>query len=341
MYSIDNWMASKDLHLSIADPLAARAERLLHFGMISHASGMVFFPIVFKGGCTITMNDRSMLTWCRTVEREKVTATVMVPSMLYRLLDAPEAREFDLSSLQTIFYGASPMMPARLKQLRERFGNIFVQLYGSSEHPGAATSMSKADHQPDHNGDESHFASAGRLVPGVEILIVDRDGRRVPHGHDGEIWMRSRAICHGYLHAPDKTAAEFSEGYWKSGDFGRIDGNGYLYVLDRVKDTIRCNDQNVYPSAVEAAIGAHPRVMMAAVVGIADATCGEYVHAEIVLRPGESIDYDELREFLDGRLSDNDLPRTIGIAPSLPLTAVGKVLRRVVRETCQRKNDAS
>ena len=81
--------------------------------------------------------------------------------------------------------------------------------------------------------------------------------------------------------------------------------------------------------------------MMAAVVGIADATCGEYVHAEIVLRPGESIDYDELREFLDGRLSDNDLPRTIGIAPSLPLTAVGKVLRRVVRETCQRKNDAS
>lgn len=341
MYSIDNWMASKDLHLSIADPLAARAERLLHFGMISHASGMVFFPIVFKGGCTITMNDRSMLTWCRTVEREKVTATVMVPSMLYRLLDAPEAREFDLSSLQTIFYGASPMMPARLKQLRERFGNIFVQLYGSSEHPGAATSMSKADHQPDHNGDESHFASAGRLVPGVEILIVDRDGRRVPHGHDGEIWMRSRAICLGYLHAPDKTAAEFSEGYWKSGDFGRIDGNGYLYVLDRVKDTIRCNDQNVYPSAVEAAIGAHPRVMMAAVVGIADATCGEYVHAEIVLRPGESIDYDELRQFLDGRLSDNDLPRTIGIAPSLPLTAVGKVLRRVVRETCQRKNDAS
>ena len=97
----------------------------------------------------------------------------------------------------------------------------------------------------------------------------------------------------------------------------------------------------LFRSAVEAAIGAHPRVMMAAVVGIADATCGEYVHAEIVLRPGESIDYDELREFLDGRLSDNDLPRTIGIAPSLPLTAVGKVLRRVVRETCQRKNDAS
>ena len=106
MYSIDNWIASKYLHLSIADPRASRAERLLHFGMISHASGMVFFPILFKGGCTITMNDRNMLTWCRTVEREKVTGSLMVPSMLYRLLEAPEAREFDLSTLQTIFYGA-------------------------------------------------------------------------------------------------------------------------------------------------------------------------------------------------------------------------------------------
>ena len=116
----------------------ARA-RLLHFGLLSHASGIVFFPILFKGGCTITMNDRSALTWCRTVEREKVTATLLVPSMLYRLLEVPETRDFDLSSLQTIYYGASPMSPAKLKLLRERFGNIFVQLYGSSEHPGAVT----------------------------------------------------------------------------------------------------------------------------------------------------------------------------------------------------------
>ncbi len=107
----------------------------------------------------------------------------------------------------------------------------------------------QGDHQPDRNGDESHFASAGRIVPGVEVLIVDREGRRVPHGQDGEIWMRSRATCLGYLNAPEKTAAEFCDGYWKSGDFGRIDANGYVYVLDRVKDTIRCNERNVYPSA--------------------------------------------------------------------------------------------
>jgi acyl-CoA synthetase (AMP-forming)/AMP-acid ligase II len=278
-----------------------------------------------------------MLTWCRTVERERVTATLMVPSMLYRLLEAPEARASDLSSLQTIYYGASPMSPPRLKQLRERFGDIFVQLYGSSEHGAAVTSMSKAEHLPDANGDESHLASAGRVVPGVELLIVDREGRPVLDGHDGEIWMRSRAICLGYLHAPDKTAAEFCDGYWKSGDFGRIDANGYVYVLDRVKDTIRCNDRNVYPSEVEAALSAHPKVMMSAVVGISDPDVGEYVHAEVVLRAGETIGVEELRDFLIGRVADINIPRTIGIAASLPLTPVGKVLRRVVREACLRK----
>jgi acyl-CoA synthetase (AMP-forming)/AMP-acid ligase II len=335
MYNVDNFMASRDLHFAIEDPIAARKARLLHFGLISHASGIVFFPILFKGGCTITMNDRSLTTWCRMVEREKVTATLMVPSMLYRLLEAPEARASDLSSLDTIYYGASPISPTRLKQLRERFGDIFVQLYAGSEHAGAVTCMSKAEHRPDRNGDESHFSSAGRIVPGVEVLIVDREGRRVPHGHDGEIWMRSRATCMGYLGAPEKTAEEFCDGYWKSGDFGRIDGNGYLYVLDRVKDTIRCNDRNVYPSVVEAALSAHPAVMMSAVVGITDPDCGEYVHAEVVLRAAETVDIGELMKFLAPRLSDNDMPRTIGFASSLPLTPVGKVLRRTLRESCR------
>jgi len=337
MYSVDNFMASKDLHFAIADPVRARATRLLHFGLISHASGIVFFPVLFKGGCSLTMNDRSMATWCRTVEREKVTATLMVPSMLYRLLEAPEARESDLSSLDTIYYGASPMSPTRLKQLRERFGDIFVQIYAGSEHAGMVTCLSKAEHRPDPNGDESHFASAGRIVPGVEVQIVDRDGRRLPDGHDGEIWMRSRAICLGYLDEPEKTAEEFCEGYWKSGDFGRIDGNGYLYVLDRVKDTIRCNDRNVYPSVVEAALSAHPAVMMSAVVGITDPHCGEYVHAAVVLRAGESVDVEELMRFLRPRLPDNDLPRSIEFASSLPMTPVGKVLRRALRQTCRER----
>jgi fatty-acyl-CoA synthase len=337
MYSIDNWIATRNLHYAGPDSIPVGGMRLLHFGMISHASGIVVPPVMFRGGCNITMNDRSLKTWCRTVEKEKVTASLMVPAMLYRLLDAPETRESDLSSLQTIYYGASTIIPARLKQLSERFGNIFVQLYGSSEHPAAVTMMGKADHLPGPNGEESHLASAGRVVPGVELLIVDREGRPVPDGQDGEIWMRSHAICLGYLHAPDKTAAEFSNGYWKSGDFGRIDANGFVYVLDRVKDTVICNASNVYPSLLEGQICAHPKVAMAAVVGIDDTGCGEYAHAEVVLRDGETMEAEELRQFLAGRVAANYLPRTISFAASLPISAVGKILRRAVRETCRQR----
>ena len=335
MYNIDNWMASRDLHFAMADPVPSRSVRLLHFGLISHAAGIVFFPNLFKGGCNLTMNDRTLETWCQTVEQEKITDSLMVPSMLYALLVAPEAADADLSSLQTMYYGASPISPTRLNELRERFGNIFIQLYGSSEHGGVASVLSTAEHLPDESGDETHFSSAGRVVPGVELLIMGEDGKPVPDGQDGEIWMRSRAICMGYLKNPEKTAAEFCNGFWKSGDMGRIDKNGFLYVLDRVKDTIVCNDCNVYPNMVEAAIMAHPAVMVAAVVGVPDHGCGEAVHAEIVLRNGESIDLDELHEFLAERLAVNDRPASISIASELPLSPVGKVLRRVVRDACR------
>jgi acyl-CoA synthetase (AMP-forming)/AMP-acid ligase II len=313
----------------------------LHFGPISHASGIVFFPVMFKGGCNMTMNDRTLHTWCRTVEKEKITGSVMVPSMLYALLVAPEAKEADLSSLQTIYYGASPMSPSRLKQLREQFGNIFIQLYGSSEHVSAVSVLSTAEHLPDESGNETHLSSAGRVLPGVELLIMGKNGTPVPDGQDGEIWMRSRAICMGYLKNPEKTEAEFCDGFWKSGDMGRIDSSGFLYVLDRVKDTIVCNDRNVYPNIVEAAVMAHPSVLIAAVVGIPNPASGELVHAEIVPQSGENLDLDEMREFVAERLEANDRPASMSIALEIPLSPVGKVLRRTVRNTCRERTAGS
>jgi fatty-acyl-CoA synthase len=344
MYSIDNWMAGRDLHFAMVDPVPSRSARTLHFGPISHASGIVFFPILFKGGCNLTMNDRTLQTWCRIVEQEQITDSVMVPSMLYALLVAPEAVAADLSSLRTMYYGASPISPTKLKQLSERFGDIFVQLYGSSEHIGAVSSLSAAEHKPDETGSEMHLSSAGRVVPGVEVLIMDKDGRPVPDGQDGEIWMRSRAICLGYLHAPEKTAQEFCGGFWKSGDVGHIDENGFLYVIDRIKDTIVCNDRNVYPNLVETAISTHPEVTMVAVVGIPDPGCGESVHAEVVLRVGSTMSTTELSGFIAEELAPCDTPRTINIVSSLPMSPVGKVLRRVVREAVReacRKGAAS
>ncbi len=151
------------------------------------------------------------------------------------------------------------MSPARLKQLRERFGDIFVQLYGSSEHGAAVTAMGKAEHRPDPAGGESHLASAGHVVPGVELLIVDRNGRPVPDGHDGEIWMRSRAICLGYLHAPDKTAAEFRRRLLEVRRL-RPHRRQRLRLCPRPRQGHDPRQwPNVYPSEVEAALSARTR----------------------------------------------------------------------------------
>ena len=333
MYCMDNWLACKDLHYATDDRALVPGFRMLHFGALSHASGIVFFPVLFKGGCTITMNDRSLQTWCRTVEQERVNGTLMVPSMLYRLLESEEARRSDLSSLAVVYYGASPMSPTRLMQLRERFGDIFMQLYGSSEHPAVATTLSVADHAPAPDGSGQHLLSAGKVVPGTELQIRDAAGRPVQTGCEGEIWLKSRATAMGYLHNPAKTAEEFRDGFWKSGDVGRIDERGYVHVIDRIKDTIVCGGVNVYPTQVEAVISAHPLVSMCAVVGVADAVLGEAVHAAVLPRPGESLDATELRAFLEPRLQPAQLPQTIDIVTELPLSPVGKVLRRVVRES--------
>lgn len=172
MYSVDNWLAIKDAHFSMSDEIPVRAARLLHFGMVSHASGYALPPIMFKGGCNLTMNDRNLQTWCRAVEHERVTASFMVPSMLYRMLEAPEVARSDLSSLQTMYYGASAMIPAKLNQLITRFGNIFLQIYGSSEHGTGATSLSKAEHLPLATGSQEHLASAGRIIPGLSLIHI-------------------------------------------------------------------------------------------------------------------------------------------------------------------------
>lgn len=334
MYSLDNWFAARDHHYASPDHIPTGAARVLHFGMISHASGMLMWPVLFKGGCNITMNDRALSTWLKTVEREQVTASVMVPSMLYRLLVDAEVPQHDLSSLQTIYYGGSPVSAALLIELREKFGDIFFQLYASSEHPALTAGLSKPDHLPLSGGNTDHLSSAGRVTPGVEVLIVDPHGNPLPHGQDGEVWIRSRSICMGYWKDPKKTAADFYHGFWKSGDYGRIDKNGYLYVLDRMKDTVICKGKNVYPSKVEEVVNTHPKVLMSAMVGIPDKLCGEAIHTEVVLREGESMNAKELRSYLGKTLPKHQLPHTIHFAKSLPLSPVGKVLRREVRDAC-------
>lgn len=264
-YSMANWLTCRDSYYLEREQVFEADTRFLHMAPVSHGSGLALLPTLFRGGCTVTQNAPDLSQWCRNLEAERITMAMLVPTLLYRLLEMPEALEHDLSSLRTIHYGAAPMSPGKLKPLQQRFGNIFVQVYGSTECLQPVSTLNKTDHA---DASVERLASAGRIAPGIELVVMDEMGAPVPAGAIGEIWIRSRATICGYLDNPEATAAEFANGFWKSGDLGYLDDTGYLYIVDRKKDMIITGGFNVYAIEVEAALDSHPDVSISAVVGV-------------------------------------------------------------------------
>ena len=327
-YSMDNWLAMRDSMYMESEQVYDPDTRFLHLAPISHGSGLGLLPTLFRGGCTVTQNAPDLLQLCRNIAAEKITNTLLVPTMIYRLLEMPEATQYDLSTLRTIAYGAAPMTPAKLKQAQARFGNVFLQIYGATEVLHAVSVLGKADHceATDHQ-----LGSAGRIVPGVEIMIVDECGNEIAPGAIGEIWLRCRGTISGYHKDPKATAEEFSNGFWRSGDLGYIDDAGFLYLVDRKKDMVITGGFNVYAAEVEAALNAHPAVSNSAVVGVPHDEWGEALHAEVVLKADAEVTAEALIAHVRGRLGRFKVPKSISFVDALPLSVVGKVLRRQVR----------
>jgi acyl-CoA synthetase (AMP-forming)/AMP-acid ligase II len=196
------------------------------------------------------------------------------------------------------------------------------------------SALDKAEHATAHTtgGGIKRLSSAGRPTPGVEVYVTDERGKPLPTGQCGEIRIRSRAVIKGYYNNSETTAAEFSDGAWKSGDLGYIDEDGYLYIVDRLKDMIISGGFNIYAIEVEAALASHPAVMMSAVVGIPHPEWGEAVHAEVLLRPGASVEVAELIVHAKEKLGSYKAPKSIVFVEQLPTSVVGKVLRRAVKE---------
>jgi acyl-CoA synthetase (AMP-forming)/AMP-acid ligase II len=328
-YTIDNWLACRDSYYVSRDQEFDTDSRCLHFAPMSHGSGILVLPTLFRGGCTVTQNAPDLVQWCRNVEAEKITTSLMLPTLMYRLLELPEAAQYDLSTFRTCGYGGSPMSPAKLEQLKRRFGNIFEQGYGATECLQILTLLTKADHAA---ADPKRLASAGRPLPGVELIIVDDDGNEVAPGTTGEIWVRCRAVISGYHGNPEGTAAEFADGFWKSGDLAYADEEGYVYIVDRKKDMIVSGGFNIYAVEVEAALNSHPAVANSAVVGVPHDEWGEAVHAEVVLKAGAIAVTDDILAHVRGRLGRFKAPKSIVLVDALPVSVVGKVLRRQVRE---------
>jgi long-chain acyl-CoA synthetase len=263
------------------------------------------------------------------IEKEKVTYTVMVPTMIAMMLNHPEFKAERLASLTRMAYGASPMPEALLKRLMAmQPGLELYQGYGMTECSSVITLLEPEDHRI---GGEL-LRSAGRAVPGVVLSIQDEEGSILPPGQTGEVCARSGNYMHGYWRKPEATEEAFRGGWYHTGDAGYLDTRGYLYLVDRVKDMIVTGGENVYSTEVENAIASHPSVAQVAVIGIPHDTWGEAVHAIVVLHAGRTATADELVEHARASIAGYKVPKSVELRPQpLPLSGAMKVLKRELR----------
>ena len=269
-----------------------------------------------------------VLDWLRD---DRLTAAFLVPTMISTLLQLPGVRDAQYERLRTIVYGAAPMTPALLRRAIDAFGCDFVQAFGAGTEAGGQCILSSADHRRAVAGAEHLLGSVGRPAFGVDLRIVDDDLNDVAVGEVGEIASRSNMVMTGYLDLPDETAEAFRGGWFRAGDLGRMDEDGYVYLAGRKKDMIVRGGENIFPIEIESVLMEHADVVEVAVVGKPDDHWSEVVHAYVV-RSDATLDDSQLRELCRSRLAPYKVPVEFHFVDELPKNASGKVLKRVLRE---------
>lgn len=318
---------SNNLSMNLAD--IRPDDVMVHASSLFHASGVFIIPYWIKGAATAILTRFDPAEFLEALSRWRATSTHVVPTMLAMLLALPDIEKVDLASLRTIVYGASPMPLPVIQRAIEVWGPRFVQYYGQTEAPIFITKLSEGDHV----GPERRLLSCGRASVDCEIRLIDDRGNDVAPGEQGEIALRAPFVMKGYFNAPDLNDATFIEGRWlRTRDVGRFDAEGYLYLVDRTSDMIITGGYNVYPREVEDALMAHPSVLECAVVGAPDEKWVEAVTAFIVLRAGTAPTQEELIEYTRERLAHYKVPKSIRFIEEIPKSAVGKVLRRALRD---------
>ena len=306
--------------------------RFLMCTPLSHAGAAFFTPTIVKGGEMIVLPKFDPGEVLRVIEERRITATMLVPSMIYALMDHPDSHTRDLSSLETVYYGASAMNPVRLAEAIRRFGPIFAQYYGQSEAPMAITYLAKTDHS------DARLTSCGRPTLYARTALLDGQGNPVPRGEVGEICVSGPLLSGGYWQLPEATAETFKDGWMHTGDMAREDAEGFWYIVDRVKDMIVTGGFNVFPREVEDVVAEHPAVAQVCVIGTPDEKWGEAVTAVVVLRPGHPRDQDavaqlttEIQAAVKERKGSVQSPKQVIITDSVPVTALGKPDKKAVR----------
>lgn len=290
--------------------------------------------MIASGGTVVVLpafDERAVLS---AIDRYGVTTLAVTPTMLYRLIDAPDRGGYDTSSLRALVYGGAPTAVSRIREALEAFGPVLEGGYGQTEAPMFITRFRADEHVVDGVPvSDERLRSVGRPTAVSEVRIVDTDGRDLPPGEPGRILVRGAFTMAGYYHDPENTAARTeADGFRGTGDIGVLDAEGYLYLVGRETDLIITGGFNVYPAEVENVVAAQPGVRECAVFGLPDDVWGESVVAVVSAEDGVELDPDALRQAVRPLLGGVKTPKRIDVVAELPRNDNGKILKRVLAD---------
>ena len=301
----------------------------LHAAPMFHLADMMLITcLLLRGGEHVMLPMFKPDAVLDLIEQRKLTDLLLVPAMIQLLVDFPATKTRDTSSVKRIMYGASPASEALLERVMNTIPSAsLMQVYGMTETSAAATVLPWGKHAA-----REKLRSGGRAGLHLQVRVVDDNDVEVPRGEVGEVIVRGPNVMQGYLNKPEATAAALKNGWMHTGDMGTMDDEGYVFIVDRLKDMIISGGENIYSVEVENAIAKHPAVAASAVIGIPDAEMGEKVHAAVVLKPGATLTQDQLYTHCKTLIAGYKCPRSIEVRDALPISGAGKVLKTELRK---------
>jgi acyl-CoA synthetase (AMP-forming)/AMP-acid ligase II len=330
-----NWLASLvNMTVDVIGAPPGPGDVYAHAGPITHTSGLFVLPFLAAGATQLVMAAWDPEAFVDAVEHRGVTHTAMVPTMVARLLALPDVDRSRMSGLRMLGYAGAPMPPEQMRQAHDRLTSNLVQYYGLVEAIPPVTVLDAADHELGLAGEPELLTSAGRPALGVELAVVDETGRPVPAGEIGEVVTRGDHVMRGYWNAEnrDDLGKSVVEGWLHTGDLGRLDAAGRLYLVDRKGDLIISGGYNIYPREVEDVIAAVPGVAEVAVLGVDDPEWGQRVTALYTVRAGSTVTDEQVLAHCRAHLASYKKPKDLRRVESFPLNATGKIAKKVLRE---------
>ncbi|MEE2761781.1 MAG: AMP-binding protein [Pseudomonadota bacterium] len=309
-------------------------DRFLHAAPMFHAADLLGTAFTLCGAAHAFLPSFTGRGTLEALKSHEITVAFLAPTMIIIILQEECFGDYYLSKLRLIFYGSSPMAAEWVQRCIERFEGVEIQQgYGLTETSPILTTLDPIDHvRAVESGNTDILRAAGRPVPGVDLRITDDDGNPLIEGEPGEVTVRGPNVTVGYLNRPDVNKIAFKDGWFFTGDFGKVDENGVLFLLDRKKDMVVTGGENVYTSEVEAALYSHEDVHEAAVIGVPDDKFGEALFAVIVPTPGKTLTSNEVIEHCRGRIGGYKIPRQMDFIQEMPKSAMGKILKTELRD---------